>query len=121
MHPPIDVSTFALFVAYLHNFYLLIRLFSLYNKSKELLPNEIKESTSVSAFKFQLNKNLPKPPKYFNVGSRLGQVLQARLRMECSTLNADLYRKDIVNSPSCQCGSFENAQHLFFTCPLNAE
>ena len=57
------------------------------------LPNDIKESTSVSAFKFQLNKNLLKPPKYFNVGSRLGQVLQARLRMECSALNADLYRK----------------------------
>ena len=85
------------------------------------LPNEIKESTSVSAFKVQLNKNLPKPPKYFNVGSRLGQVLQARLRMECSALNADLYRKNIVNSPSCQCGGFENAQHLFFTCPLYAE
>ena len=85
------------------------------------LPNEIKESTSVSAFKFQSNKNLPKPRKYFNVGSRLGQVLQARLRMECSALNADLYRKNIVNSPSCQCGGFENAQPPFFTCPLYAE
>ena len=41
-------------------------------------PNEIKESTSVSAFKLQLNKNLPKLAKYFNVGLRLGQVLQAR-------------------------------------------
>ena len=59
------------------------------------LTNEIKESTTVSAFKFQLNKNLTKPPKYFDVGLRLGQVLQARLRMECSALNADLYRKNI--------------------------
>ena len=57
------------------------------------LPNEIKESTSVSAFKFQLNKNFLQLPKYFNVGSRLGQVLQARLRMECSALNAHLYQK----------------------------
>ena len=29
------------------------------------LPNDIKESTSVSAVKFQLNKNLRKPLKYF--------------------------------------------------------
>ena len=85
------------------------------------LPNEIKESILVSASIFQLNKNLPKPPNYFNVGSRLGQVLQARHRMECSALHADSYRKNIVNSPSCQCGGFENAQHLFFTCPLYAE
>ena len=57
------------------------------------LPNEIKESTSVSTFKFQLNKNHPKPHKYFNVGSRLDQVLGARLRIECTVLNADLYQK----------------------------
>ena len=82
------------------------------------LTNEIIESTSVSAFKYQLIKNLSKPPKYFNVRTRLGQILHARLRMQCSTLNADLYRKNIVNSPSCQCGGFENAQHLFLSCPL---
>ena len=52
---------------------------------------------------------------------RLGQVLQARLRIECRALNADLYRKNIVNSPLCQCGGFENAQHLFYTCLLYAE
>ena len=87
------------------------------------LPNEIEESTctSVSAFKFQVNKNIPKPPNYFNVGSRLGQVLQARLHIECSALNADLYRKNIVNSPSCQCDGFKNAKQLFFACRLYAE
>ena len=31
------------------------------------------------------------PPNYFNVGSRKGQVLQARLRMECSSLISDLF------------------------------
>ena len=33
----------------------------------------------------------------------------------------NLYRTNIVNSPSRQCGGFENAQHLFFTCLLYAE
>ena len=43
------------------------------------------------------------------------------LRMQCSALNADLYRKNIVESPSCQhCGGFESAYHIFFTCPLYA-
>ena len=41
--------------------------------------------------------------------------------MQCSALNADLYRKNIVESPSCQhCGGFESAYHIFFTCPLYA-
>ena len=37
--------------------------------------------------------------------------------MQCSSLNADLYRKNIVERPSCQCGSFESAYHFFFACP----
>ena len=36
------------------------------------LIKEIKESTSVSAFKYRLNKNHSKPHKYFNVGTRRG-------------------------------------------------
>ena len=38
--------------------------------------------------------------------------------MQRSTLNADLYCNNIINSPWWQCGGFENAQHLFFSCPL---
>ena len=34
--------------------------------------------------------------------------------MQCSSLNADLYRKNIVPSPSCTCGEFESAYHFFF-------
>ena len=41
--------------------------------------------------------------------------------MQCSALHADLYRKNIVESPSCQhCGGFESAYHLFFICPAYA-
>ena len=58
------------------------------------------------------------PSKYYNVGSHKGQILQARLRLECSSLNSDLYREHIVPSPSCQCGEFESAIHFLFNCPI---
>ena len=32
-------------------------------------------------------------PSYFHVGSRLGQILHARLRMKCSSLKEHLFLK----------------------------
>ncbi|MEW8546213.1 MAG: reverse transcriptase family protein [Candidatus Thiodiazotropha sp.] len=81
------------------------------------LPIEIKQATSVASFKYRLNRNIIQPPKYFNSGSRIGQILHARLRLGCSSLNSDLYRKNIVISPSCSCGGFESAYHFFYVCP----
>ena len=71
------------------------------------LPNDTKNASSVASFKHRLNRNLKPPPKYYNVGSRKGQILQARLRLEYSSLNSDLYRKHIVPSPSCQLESLK--------------
>ena len=82
------------------------------------LPHDIRNAPSVASFKYKLNRNLNAPPKFYNAGSRKGQILHARLRVECSSLNSDLFRKHIVPSPSCQCGSFESATHFFFTCPI---
>ena len=82
------------------------------------LPNDIQNAPSVASFKYKLNRNLTAPPKYYNAGSRKEQILQARLRLECSSLNSDLYRKHIVLNPSCQCGGFESAAHFLFTCPI---
>lgn len=81
------------------------------------LPTETKEASSIAIFKSLLNRNIQPPPKYFNAGSRMGQILHARLRMGCSSLNSDLYRKNIVPSPSCRCGEFESAKHFLFNCP----
>ena len=81
------------------------------------LADETKSAPSVASFKFRLNRDLHKPPKYFNSGTRHGQILHARLRMECSSLNAHLYKKNIVPSPSCLCGGFESTYHYFFKCP----
>ena len=81
------------------------------------LPGETRQATTVTAFKNKLNIDLRRPPNYYNTGTRLGQVLHARLRMECSSLNSHLYHKNIVDSPSCLCGGFESAHHFLFTCP----
>ena len=81
------------------------------------LPAETKEASTLTIFKSFLNRNIQTPPKYFNVGTRLGQILHARLRMDCSSLNSDLYRKHIIPSPSCCCGGFESVQHFLFSCP----
>ena len=81
------------------------------------LPDGIKTSPSVASFKFRLNRELRKPPKYFNTGTRQGQILHARLRMECSSLNAHLHKKNTVPSSSCSCGSYESTYHFFFQCP----
>ena len=81
------------------------------------LSEEIRNSNTVNSFKNNLHRSRLIPPKFFNAGSRIGQILHARLRMECSTLNAHLYGKNIVPSPSCTCGAFESPYHYFFHCP----
>ena len=77
------------------------------------LPQDIKDANTVTAFKYRLNKNRQLPPKYYSTGSRIGHILHARLRMDCSSLNSHLYSKNIVPSPSCDCGDFESPYHFF--------
>ncbi|MES9993744.1 MAG: reverse transcriptase domain-containing protein, partial [Candidatus Thiodiazotropha sp.] len=80
------------------------------------VPDEAKQSESSNAFKGFLNKDTITVPKHFYVGNRKAQILHTRLRTNCSSLNLDLFLKNIVESPMCQCGSIENAQHYFFHC-----
>ena len=70
-------------------------------------------------FKYQLNRETRNRahPKYYSAGSRQGQILHTGLRMQCSSLNTDLYRKNIIPSPSSSCGDFESAHHFFYVCP----
>ena len=75
------------------------------------LPEETKTAPSVASFKDRLNRDLLTPPTpspatptpyshpppiYVNCGSRIGQIMHARLRMECNSLNAHLYKKKIL-------------------------
>ena len=79
---------------------------------------ETRNSTSISTFKSKLNSNIQIPPKYYNCGTRIGQIYHARLRTACSALNQHLFSKNIVNSPSCSCGAVEDAHHFLFVCNL---
>ena len=54
------------------------------------LSEDIRNANTVTAFKYRLNRNRQIPPKYFNAGSGIGQILHAQLRMECSSLNSHL-------------------------------
>ena len=56
-------------------------------------PEDIKQATYVASFEYRLNKDIKKLPKYYNAGTRIGQILQARMGMECSSLDSHLYRK----------------------------
>ena len=84
------------------------------------LPEETKQAPSIASFKHRLNRDLNKPPIYFNAGTRIGQILHTRLRLECSSLKSHLYRKNLVPEPTCQCGAFESSYHYLFVCPRYA-
>ena len=62
------------------------------------LPSDVKPAPSVALFKHGIKRNIKEPSKYYNDGTRKGQVLHARLRLECSFLDADLYRKQSLMS-----------------------
>ena len=80
------------------------------------LPQQTRDSPSLNIFKNKLNHNINVPPRYYNVGKRLGQVLHARLRTKCSSLNQHLHSKKIIDSPRCACGSIEDTNHYLFVC-----
>ncbi|MCG8034058.1 MAG: reverse transcriptase family protein [Candidatus Thiodiazotropha taylori] len=82
------------------------------------LPNEARQCSSVNSFKHFLNRNLSQTPKHFYSGTRRAQILHTRLRTNCSSLNLDLFHRNITESPLCRCGSIEDAQHYFFHCRI---
>ena len=79
----------------------------------------IRNSPNISCFISRIKENTSKPPKYYSEGSRILSILNARLRHQCSSLNADLFRINITNDPKCECGApFEDSIHYLMECPL---
>ena len=85
------------------------------------LPPDIRLNPSISNLKRFLNKDKHSVPNYYNFGSRNEQILHARLRMECSTLNQHLYAKNLVENPFCSCGKIEDTEHFILNCPKYAQ
>ena len=62
--------------------------------------------------KSRIKENTIKSPEYYSERSRKLSILHARLRHQCSSLNADLFRINVTNDPKCQCGAlFEDSIH----------
>ena len=70
----------------------------------------------LSSFKRHLGSNLNAVPKFFFDGNRLGQIHHAGLRMRCSSLKAHLFSNNIIVSPMCVSGAFEDAQSFLMSC-----
>jgi hypothetical protein len=72
---------------------------------------------SLNSFKSLINtKNINVPAPYY-VGCRLGQILHARLRMHCRTLNAHFFIRNLVESPNCICGITETVSDFVLDFP----
>ena len=80
------------------------------------LPVEEGQLNTLSSFKIFPKKGLQSVPNYYYCGSRKAQILHARLHTGCSSLNMDLFHKNITESPLCRCGSIKDTQHYFFHC-----
>ena len=60
-----------------------------------------------------------KVSNYYLLGSRKCNIIHTRLRHQCSSLGADLFRANIISDPSCACGCLlEDAIHYLLECPL---
>ena len=84
------------------------------------LPSADRNADSVNSFKQHLSHGRVSVPEYFYTGNRRMQILHTRLRTGCSSLKHDLYSKNIIDSPfcDCRCGDIENTEHFFFKCHL---
>ena len=82
------------------------------------LENDFKKIPTLSSFRKKVfTKN--SCSNLFFIGTRKFNIVHAQLRMNCSSLNAHLYRLHVVDSPSCACShSMEDTSHFFFNCPL---
>ena len=84
------------------------------------LPITLKNSETLGIFKSRLSHKQT-INAYFTYGDRNSQVLHSRLRLKCSSLNDDLFKRSLVVSPACLCGLPETTYHFFFSCPMYTE
>ena len=83
------------------------------------LPVHIRNATSYNSFQKLIRRSRPNVPTFYTnlQTDRHGQIHHTRLRLGCSSLNHDLSRRGLIESPLCSCGSVETAQHYLLECP----
>ena len=88
------------------------------------LPQDCRLPCSYIEFKRKINNlNGPVAPNsYFSHGSKKGNTLHTRLRLQASSLNAHKVPIGLANSARCACGSErEDTSHYFLRCPLHCQ
>ena len=76
-------------------------------------------SLNTSQFAKKVKGSNSKRPKWFDIGNRKLSIIHSKLRMECSSLNAHLFKLNIIDNQLCSCGLCpENNFHFFFECRL---
>ena len=80
--------------------------------TKNALPQSVQLNPSLSTFKTYLYSSRIKIPNYFYIGTRIGQILHSKLRLECSTLNLHKFQRKLRDSPICNCGEVESTDHF---------
>ena len=81
----------------------------------ELKP-ETRNATSTEQFKEMITPLTQKPPTYFEIGDRKEQISHCRLRLGNANLNANLYSKNLADTPNCTCGQIEHTTHYLLQC-----
>ena len=87
------------------------------SKDWNSLPTHVTSNPSLQEFKRYLDKDKVKVPQYFYyLEDRRCQILHTRLRLGCSSLNADLFKNHLSETDMCICGKPETAEHYFLEC-----
>ncbi len=88
-------------------------------RSWNSLPQNQRDLPSYYTFKLSLKGENYVVPQYYLIGNREDNIIHTKLRHRCSSLNADLYRVNLSNDPSCACGCpLEDAIHFLLEYPL---
>ena len=77
---------------------------------------DTRNSRSLNIFKERIKTQNSKCPAHYYSGTRLGQILHTRLRMNSSSLNEHLFIRNLVDSPYCACGQVESTSHFLISC-----
>ena len=88
------------------------------------LPTEFRLSDSFKIFKKNMDDPIdPDKPNSFNsAGSKLGNILHTRLRLQASSLNAHKFAFGQASSPQCLCGHRrEDNPHYLLHCSIHIE
>ena len=84
-----------------------------------VLSPDAQNAHTLNIFKHALRNNLILVPKYFDTlhVSHIAHTLHNRIRLECSSLNLHLFKKNLIDNQLCSYGCIETTSHFFFSCP----